>query len=78
MLSTATHSKWREALDETDTQMATCAIDKWTAKMKGGEEYITRKISRMEGTATRKTRESSSDAVSEEEKKKSSSVEDRG
>ena len=40
MLPTATHNKWREALDETDTQVATCAIDRWTAKMKGAEEYI--------------------------------------
>ena len=40
MLPTATHNKWREALDETDTQVATCAIDRWTAKMKGVEEYI--------------------------------------
>ena len=47
MLSTATHSKLKEALDGTDTQVATCAIDRWTAKMKGGEEYITREISRM-------------------------------
>ena len=37
MLSIATHSKLREALDETDTQVTTCAIDKWTAKMKGAE-----------------------------------------
>ena len=47
MLTTTTHSKLREALDGTDTQVATCAIDRWTAKMKGGEEYITREISRM-------------------------------
>ena len=47
MLPTATHSKWREALDGTGTQVATCAIDRWTAKMKGAEEYITREISRM-------------------------------
>ena len=46
MLSTATHSKLREALDGTDTQVATCIIDRWTAKMKGAEEYITREISR--------------------------------
>ena len=45
MLSTATHSKLREALDGIDTQVATCAIDRWTAKMKGAEEYITREIS---------------------------------
>ena len=40
MLTTATHSKWREALDRIDTQVVTCAIDRWTAKMKGAEEYI--------------------------------------
>ena len=45
MLSTATHSKLREALDRIDTQVATCTIDKWTVKMKGAEEYIIRKIS---------------------------------
>ena len=49
MLSTATHNKLREALDGTDTQVATCAIDKWMAKMKEAEEYITREISRREG-----------------------------
>ena len=78
MLSTATHSKLREALDGTDTQVATCAIDRWTAKMKRIEEYITRGISRMRETAIRKTPESSSGAVSEEEKKKSSSAKARG
>ena len=45
MLSTATHSKLREALDGTDTQVATCTIDKWMANMKGAKEYITREIS---------------------------------
>ena len=40
MLPTTTHSKWREALDGTDTQVAAYAIDNWTAKMKGAEEYI--------------------------------------
>ena len=49
MLPTATHNKWREALDETDTQVATCAIDRWTAKMKRTEGYITREISRKGG-----------------------------
>ena len=49
MLSTATHSKLREALDGTDTQVATYTIDRWTAKMKGGEEYITKEISRRGG-----------------------------
>ena len=46
MMSTTTHSKLREALDGIDTQVATCAIDRWTAKMKRTEGYITREISR--------------------------------
>ena len=49
MLSTATHSKLRERLDGTDTQVATCVIDRWTGKMKRAEEYITREISRIRG-----------------------------
>ena len=49
MLSTTTHSKLREALDGTDTQVATCAIDRWTAKMKRTEGYITKEISRRKG-----------------------------
>ena len=49
MLSTTTHSKWREALDGTNTQVATCTIDRWMAKMKGAKEYITREISGGEG-----------------------------
>ena len=49
MLMTTTHSKLREALDGTDTQVATCAIDKWMAKMKRTERYITREISRRAG-----------------------------
>ena len=49
MLSTTTHNKLREALDGTDTQVATCVIDRWTAKMKGAKEYITREILRRGG-----------------------------
>ena len=56
MLSTATHSKLREALDGTDTQVATCAINRWTAKMKGAEEYITREISRIGESNSEDTR----------------------
>ena len=78
MLSTATQSKLREGLDETDTQVATCAIDRWTANMKGVEKYITREISRIGRTAIRKTRESFIGGVSEEERKNSSSDEARG
>ena len=40
MLPTTTYSKWRETLDGIDTQVVTCAIDRWTAKMKEAEEYI--------------------------------------
>ena len=46
MLTTTTHSKLREALDGTDTQVATYAIDRWTSKMKRTEGYITGEISR--------------------------------
>ena len=49
MLSTVTHSKLREVLDGMDTQVVTCTIDRWTAKMKGAEEYITREISQRGG-----------------------------
>ena len=49
MLTTTTYSKLREALDGTDTQVATCAIDRWTAKMKRTEGYITRDFSRRGG-----------------------------
>ena len=76
-LSIATHSKLREALDGTDTQVATCTINRWTAKMKGAEGYITRETSRKRGIAVRKTPETSSREVSKEEKKNSSSNEAR-
>ena len=49
MLTTTTHSKLREALDGTNTLMATYTIDRWTAKMKRTEGYITREISRRRG-----------------------------
>ena len=32
-----------------DTQVATCTIDRWMAKMKGAEKYITKEISRRGG-----------------------------
>ena len=54
MLTTTTHSKLREVLDGTDTQVATCAIDKWTAKMKRTKGYITREISRRRGRFERR------------------------
>ena len=77
-LSTTTHSKLREALDGTDTQVVTCMINRWTAKMMGAEGYITREISRRGGIAVQKTLESSSRVVSKEEKKNSSSDDARG
>ena len=49
ILTTTTHSKLREALDGIDTQVATYTIDRWTAKMKRIEGYITREISRRGG-----------------------------
>ena len=78
ILSTATHSKLREALDGTDTQVATYMINRWTVKIKGAEWYITREISRRRGIAIQKTPKSSSRVVLEEEKKNSSSDEARG
>ena len=78
MLSTATHSKLREALDGIDTQVATCVINRWTAKMKGAEKYITREISQIGGTGIQRTPKSSIGGVSEDEKKNSSSNEARG
>ena len=56
-LSIATHSKLRKALDGTDTQVVTCMINRWTARMNGGEGYITTNISqRMEKRKGRKRR----------------------
>ena len=57
MLTTTTHSKLREALDGTDIQVATCAIDRWTAKMKRTKGYITREISRRGGRQFRRHKE---------------------
>ena len=45
MLTTTTHSKLKEVLDGTDTQVAICVIDRCMAKMKRTEGYITREIS---------------------------------
>ena len=56
MLTTTTHNKLREALDGTDTQVATCTIDRWMAKMKRTEEYITREISRRRDGNSEDTR----------------------
>ena len=51
-LSAATHSKLRKALDGTGTQVATCIINRWTARMNGGEGYITTEI--LQGGRDRK------------------------
>ena len=48
-----THSKLRKALDGTGTQVATYMINKWTAKMNGGEGYITTEISQRGETEKR-------------------------
>ena len=51
-MSVATHSKLRKALNGTDTQVATCMINKRTVKMNGAEGYITTEISQEKGTIT--------------------------
>ena len=35
----ATHNKLKKASDGTGTQVVTCIINKWTAKIKGNEIY---------------------------------------
>ena len=57
MLTTIAHSKLKEALDGTDTQVATCAIDRWMTKMKRTEGYITKEISRRGGRQFRRRKE---------------------
>ena len=57
MLTTTTYSKLREVLDGTDTQVATCAIDRWTAKMKRTEGYIAKDFSRRGGRQFRRRKE---------------------
>ena len=47
-LFAATHSKLRKAADGTSTQVATCMINKWTAKINEKEIYNTRCPPRME------------------------------
>ena len=41
-LFAATHSKLKKAADGTGTQVATCMINKWMAKINGEEIYNTR------------------------------------
>ena len=53
ILFAPTHSKLRKALDGTGTQVATCMINRWTARMNGGKGYITTEISQKKGTEKR-------------------------
>ena len=45
----ATHSKLRKAADGTGTQVATCMINKWMAKISEKEIYNTRDLPRKGG-----------------------------
>ena len=46
-LVTATHRKLEKAADGTSTQVATCMIKKWRAKINGKEIYNVRNLPRM-------------------------------
>ena len=41
-LVAATHSKLKKVVDRTNTQVATCMINKWRAKINGNEVYNVR------------------------------------
>ena len=57
-LFAATHSKLRKVADGTDTQVATCMINKWTAKINEKEIYNGRCPPRVEeGRKKRKKKE---------------------
>ena len=43
-LIAATHNKLKKAADETITQVATCMINKWRAKINGKEVYNVRDL----------------------------------
>ena len=43
-LIAATHNKLKKAADETSTQVATCMINKWRAKINGNEIYNVRDL----------------------------------
>ena len=47
-LVAATHSKLKKVADETSTQVATCMINKWRAKINGKEVYNVRHPPRKE------------------------------
>ena len=59
-LFAATHSKLRKATDGTSTQVATCMINKWTAKINKKEVYNTRCPPRMGAEERRKEDDRSS------------------
>ena len=46
-LFAATHSKMKKAADGTGTQVATCMINKWMAKINGKNVYNIRGLPRM-------------------------------
>ena len=46
-LVAVTHNKLKKAADGTSTQVATCMINKWRAKINGNEVYIKRDPPRM-------------------------------
>ena len=46
-LVVATHSKLKNAVDGTSTQVATCMINKWRAKINGNEVYNVRDLPGM-------------------------------
>ena len=53
----ATHSKLRKAADGTGTQVATCMINKWMAKINGEEIYNTRGLPKKRKRKKKKRRE---------------------
>ena len=63
-LFAATHSKLRKALDETGTQIATCMINKWTAKISGRRMYNNRDLTNKRGTEKNRERKRKEDGCS--------------
>ena len=60
----ATHSKLRKALDGTDTQVATCMINKWTTKISGRRMYNNRDLTKRRGTEKNRERKRKEDGCS--------------
>ena len=52
-LVAATHNKLKKAADGTSTQVATCMINKWRAKINGNEVYNVRDPPGMEDRKNR-------------------------